>query len=227
VRQFKESLGRVCRQGALFRLFRIDDEHLEGEELTLDHADVLAIEWSVHLANKKAAWYNFAELEGNLLYSAGNSYRQRHVPLRNKDIHGDARKHLIIDPGPRTVSGRNQLKPFDRASAGSYGHVSFPTEPKYGHAVTTLGEVRTDCSGRLVVIGGFGKSGGDMPISSFAGADSWHDDTADGPVRCTVTLKSGKRTAEAWLFFEFDYSANSHHAHLKLRRDKQTPSGQP
>ncbi|MGF7181868.1 LodA/GoxA family CTQ-dependent oxidase [Tunturiibacter psychrotolerans] len=32
----------------------------------------------------------------------------------------------------------------------------------------------TDDAGRLLVLGGFGKSGGDTAITSFAGADTWH-----------------------------------------------------
>ena len=58
-----------------------------------------------------------------------------------------------------------------------------------------LGEIRTDEKGRLVVLGGFGKS--DSPVGneivSYANNDGWYDDTSDGPVKATVVLKSGRK----------------------------------
>jgi L-Lysine epsilon oxidase N-terminal/L-lysine epsilon oxidase C-terminal domain len=201
VRRFKDPLGRVRRQGALFRLYRISDAAPLGEELTLDHPDVASIEWTVHLANKKAAWFNFAELEGNLLYGPDNSYAARTVPLRNATVQGsEARQKLIIDPGPRTLAGRGAQASFDAASAPpDYHHVSFPPPPVSGEAVTTLGNALTDAGGRLVVLGGFGHSGGQDPITSFGGADTWHDDIADGPVTCRLMLTDGTTVeAQAW-----------------------------
>jgi len=44
----------------------------------------------------------------------------------------------------------------------------------------------------LLVLGGYGRAGGNGPITSFAGADSWHDDISDGAVRCKLRLKDGK-----------------------------------
>jgi hypothetical protein len=193
VKQFKDPQGRVRRQGSLFRIYRIDDAHPTGEELTLDHPDVASIVWTVHLANKKAAWYNFAELEGNLLYGASNSYEARQVPLRNADVtDAGARQKLIIDPGPRTLSGAEQSAAFDAQSVPpDYKYASFPQAPRYGEWIRSLGNLLTDAAGRLVVLGGFGQSGGDTPITSFAGADTWHDDISDGPVSCTLSLKDG------------------------------------
>jgi hypothetical protein len=53
-----------------------------------------------------------------------------------------------------------------------------------------LGELRTDEAGRLVVLGGRGKSAshtGERAIT-FANNDGWHDDVSDGPVTATVTI---------------------------------------
>lgn len=61
---FKDELGRVKRQGQPFRVY---DEN--GLEITLERDDIKSIEWTVHLANKKAEWYDFDELKGNLLYN--------------------------------------------------------------------------------------------------------------------------------------------------------------
>jgi hypothetical protein len=200
VREFKRG-GEVRRQGARFRIYRIDEASPLGEELTLAHPDVAGISWTVHLANKKAVWFNFAELEGNLLYGQDNSYANRGVPLRNAGTTDPKeRLRLMIDPGPRTVTGADQSAEFDEASAPkTYKHKSFPPRPTNGSQITTLGGLRTDAEGRLVVLGGFGQSGGDEAISSFAGADTWHDDVSDGPVTCRLKLNDGTtHVLQAW-----------------------------
>lgn len=163
--------------------------------------EIESITWSAHLANKKACWYTFAELQGNLLYGPQNSYASQNIPLRNADTFApEARRKLIIDPGPRTLTGPLQRASFDAASVPpGYQHASFPGPVQFGQQVTMLGEMRTDATGALVMLGGLGVSGGNQSISSFAGADSWHDDIADGPVTCTVALRDGSTvTLKAW-----------------------------
>lgn len=183
---FKDDAGQVRRQGQLFRVFND-----AGTELTLDSPEVESIEWTVHLANKKAAWYQYSELEGNLLYGEENSYKEREVPLRNPNIaKEEERQKLIIDPGPRTVTGRCQSIGFDAANVpASYKKASYPPKASMGTPIETLGELRTDSVGRLIVIGGFGHAGGNEPLTSYGGSNTWHDDISDGPVYCTVTFK--------------------------------------
>ncbi|MCL4103593.1 UNVERIFIED_CONTAM: hypothetical protein GTU68_059672 [Idotea baltica] len=194
---FKDEAGRVRRQGQSFKVYQSD-----GTELTLDSPNVESIEWTVHLANKKAAWYQYSELEGNLLYGSDNSYTKRDVKFRNPSKEGEeARQSLIIDPGPRTVSGADQSVAFDIESAPCGYPVQFPNaDVKYGISVTTLGDLMTDDSGRLVVLGGKGNAGGDEPLTSYGGSDTWHDDISDGPVYCKVTLKDGSSfESNAWV----------------------------
>jgi hypothetical protein len=200
VTRFKDAQGAVKRQAARFRIFAVESDGTEAE-VTLDSPEVKSISWTVHLANKKAAWFQFSELQGNLLYGPQNSYSNQKVSLRNANVkQADARQKLIIDPGPRTLDGPGKRSVFDKASVPpTYQFASFPGVPKVGDQVKTLGEVMTDGSGRLLVLGGFGVSGGDEPLKSFGGADTWHDDIADGPVSCTLTLKSGDPiTLTAW-----------------------------
>jgi L-lysine 6-oxidase len=110
---------------------------------------------------------------------------------------------LIVDPGPRTISGRNSAAvEFDADSVpASYPHAHFPNDtPKYGTPVKNLGTLKTDAQGRLIVLGGYGDAGGDEPLESYGGANTWHDDTADGPVYCTVTYTSNKeQKMMAWV----------------------------
>ncbi|MDQ3287609.1 MAG: CTQ-dependent lysine 6-oxidase LodA [Pseudomonadota bacterium] len=190
---FKDDSGRIKRQAQPFRILRTTD-NTNYEELTLESKDVTSIEWTVHLANKKAAWYQFSELQGNLLLGPDNSYANQKVALRNNTVTDpSARQKLIIDPGPRTVTGANQSVEIGRDNIPSdYPHGSFPSaRPLYGWPVNSLGTLKTDSAGRLLVLGGYGRAGGDEPIQSYGGADTWYDDIADGPVYCTLKLSDG------------------------------------
>ncbi|HZJ64074.1 MAG TPA: CTQ-dependent lysine 6-oxidase LodA [Kofleriaceae bacterium] len=208
VERYKDEFLRVKRQGAQFRVMRYAEGAgpSDGTEVTLADSDVVNIEWSVHVANKKAAWYSFSELLGNLYYSGvyneNNSYARKNVPFRNPTVTGAARKELIIDPGPRTLVGANAKVAFSRDTIPTtYPHGSFPNaDPKQGYPINTLGEAMTDDVGRLVVIGAYGRAGGDEPISSYGGADTWYDDIADGSITCRLTLTSGEVVPlDAWV----------------------------
>jgi L-lysine 6-oxidase len=92
ITSFKDSIGRVKRQGQPFKILTDD-----GEELNLDSPNVASITWTVHLANKKAEWYQYSELQGNLLYGEENSYENQNIPKRNPENTTD-RQNLFIDP---------------------------------------------------------------------------------------------------------------------------------
>ena len=199
IRTFKDGEGRVKRQAARFQVYVYDDESPEGRPLRIDKDQVggggnqgtlVDIEWRVWLANKKAAWYAFKQLEGEHGYAPGH-------PKRNPDIKGkQARRHLVIDPGPRTVNGKNsRTAEFDRDGGALYA-TTFP--PKLQpNPIDTLGELRTDDRGRLLVLGGHGNAGsfnygkfGQPRIDHYANNDGWFDDTSDGPVMARLVMKS-------------------------------------
>lgn len=185
--QFKDASGRVKRQAQDFRIFRTQDQR-QFEEVTLTTNGVQSMSWTVHLANKKAAWYKFQELQGNLLLGASNSYARQQVPLRNQDQL--ERQKLIIDPGPRTISGANQNIEIARDTIPTnYPAGNFPTlHPQYGRPIKSLGTLKTDNAGRLLVLGAYGSASGDKEITSYGGADTWYDDIADGVVNVTLKL---------------------------------------
>jgi L-lysine 6-oxidase len=196
IKTFKDDAGRIKRQGQLFHLMECD-----GTEITLDTPGVDSIEWTVHLANKKAAWYQYSELEGNLLYGQDNSYQARNVPFRNPDVPSGERQKLIVDPGPRSISGRQQRIGFDKSSVPTGYPAQFPSETvMYGTPVVSLGELRTDAKGRLIVLGGFGHAGGNEPLTSYGGSNTWHDDISDGPIYCRIIYNDGSPSADlkAW-----------------------------
>jgi hypothetical protein len=156
---YKDSSGRIKRQAARFRVFGYDSKGKVVREITSTEA---AIKWTVHLANRKAAWRRFEGLK-------------RKAPFRNAGI--VSRDRLVIDPGERVLSGANQRGLFD---TGSFLRVKVP-----------LGEMRTDNVGRLLVLGGFGNSASPSKakLPEFANNDGWYDDISDGPVQATVVLK--------------------------------------
>lgn len=200
IRKFKDSKGLIKKQGQPFRIYD------QTGEITINRKDVKSIEWTVHLANKKAEWYEFDELKGNLLFGDQNSYAAWHVPLRNNDLTKN-RQSLFIDYGPRRITvlkGTNPIDSnfkFDKKSVpANYTEAQFPpAKVKYGQPVDSLGGIIADAEGRLIVFGGFGRTGGDTSLTGFGGGDQWHDDISDGPVYCKVTYTDNKvESIDAW-----------------------------
>src|SRR5262250_1583328 len=137
-------------------------------------SSVADISWTVELANTKAAFNKFAGI--------GHT-----GTLRNASV--SDRSSLMITPGPRTLTGPNGTALFDT------GHFMGTPVP--------LGEIQTDASGRLLVLGGFGSSSShtNAPLVTFANNEGWHDDVSDGPVTASVTLHGNKpvQASGAWV----------------------------
>ena len=169
---FKDNEGRVKRQAVRFRIYAYDSNDKVVKELTSDDC---SITWQVHLANRK---------------SASNKFRGFYNPpspeKRNSDIVGEEeeRRNLVIDSGPISINGINQSGDNFKFDKGKCFGVEVP-----------LGELQTDEKGRLIVLGGFGKSDcrdGDRdkyPLNNFANNNGWFDDTSDGPITASVTLE--------------------------------------
>src|SRR5262249_30753927 len=97
---FKDAEGRIKRQAARFQIYVYDEQSPEGRPLKIgdrisgggNDGILQDIQWRVYLANKKASWYQFKQLEGE------HGYAPDH-PRRNADITApEARQRLIIDP---------------------------------------------------------------------------------------------------------------------------------
>lgn len=204
VESFKDANGHIRRQAARFHVFAVDegDPGDARREVTLEDPAIQAIEWTVHLANKKPVWFEGSQLDGNLMLGRDNSYEKRGVPLRNAKITdpSERRRKLIIDPGPRTVRRPGQSVEVSRETVpADYPHASFPDRDLGPYPISSLGTVRVDDAGRLVVLGGYGHACGKELIATFTGADSWYDDISDGPVTCCLRLADGTElTLRAW-----------------------------
>lgn len=174
---FKDTSGAIKRQAARFRIYGLNAAGTAVKEITADDAE---ISWRVHLANRKAGWYEFLNA-----MDLGPKFSMTASP-RNKTISGTDRQKLVIDPGSRTISGRNVAGDPYHFDSGEFMGKKVP-----------LGELRTDEQGRVLVLGGFGHSASytGKPATTFANNDGWHDDISDGPVRATI--KIGDQTYEA------------------------------
>jgi hypothetical protein len=133
--RYRDGSGRLLRQGARFRVFECERD---GSGRLVSASEVGPargeVEWTVHLANRKA--------EGEL--SPPPPSRRIQEGRRNAG-HTD-RGELVIDPGSLSLRGLGQVGRFD---SGRFLGVTVP-----------LGEVRTDEEGRLLIVGGFGRSDG-------------------------------------------------------------------
>lgn len=190
---YKDAEGRVKRQAARFRVYEYDSNGRPIREITgLD----ATIEWTVELANKKPAWYQFV---GRYKWEKAKNRK-----LRNSDIEGEARDGLSVDPGPKSVKGLNS--PGEKFE-GRFQFVSTKAPEADGTVIegsvysspVHLGEARTDAKGALLVLGGKGRSESaepQNPITHYANNERWHDDVSDGPVTAKITFPNGT-TVEA------------------------------
>ena len=139
-------------------------------------SDNADITWTVHLANKKSAGPAFDGAKTG-------------TPLRNKSVKD--RASLVIDPGARSLKGAGGVARFDGG--------------KFLGKEVALGEMRTDESGRLLVLGGAGQSESvptGAKLTTYANNDQWHDDVSDGPLSARVLLNGSETPVEvlpAWV----------------------------
>ena len=181
--------GRIKRQAARFRIWEYEQTPTGAvtplREITANEA---TITWKATLVNSKAA---------------GPKIIPRTVGSADVMVPGTARRNsaiadresLIIRGGSLEISGAGQPpKLFDKG--------------KFFDKPVTLGEVRTDGAGRLLVLGGKGDSQGIAPpggatptLSDWANNNRWHDDVSDGPVTATVTFNGQTPivAAPAWV----------------------------
>jgi len=184
---FHDAQGRIARRSARFRIYGYNADGGVVREITAGEANIT---WAAYLANKKAAWYrinlplDIPEAKGELDHSRSrgpdrNSRRNRGTAPNNS-------QDLIIDPGPRRISGQSVN------ADGGNPRFCFDNGQFLGITVP-LGELRTDEEGRLLVLGGFGASGTTQPepfnrIRDIRNNDSWYDDASDGPVTASVVI---------------------------------------
>jgi L-lysine epsilon oxidase-like protein len=198
-RDFKTAAGKIKPQAARFRIFEYE-KGADGKfhpigEIGLGDGRTTKMTWTVHVANRKANFCDFRGQDGALANPFFSNYAAADV--RNKEVTGLANRHakLDLDPGPRSIDGGDG-NPKDFV-------VNRPPL-----AIDTLGQIRSDETGRLIFIGGKGRSGFDPNIPrgdggepgdivSYANNDGWFDDVSDGPVQATITIDGAEQSVEA------------------------------
>ncbi|RED97888.1 LodA/GoxA family CTQ-dependent oxidase [Marinoscillum furvescens] len=190
VTAFKDAQQRIKKQAARFTIYVYDEQNPKGRPIQPgdevigvgSKGKLVDIEWTVWLANKKASWYQFDQLEGE------HGYQPDH-PLRNAHITDpdERTKLLIIDPGPQSINCTQKREAeFAKGKNPNYAQ-TFPP-PLQPQSIDTLGKIMTNDQNELIVIGGNGHSGsylsgpGEPKIEAYANNDGWFDDTSDGPV---------------------------------------------
>ncbi|MBO3457319.1 LodA/GoxA family CTQ-dependent oxidase [Aetokthonos hydrillicola Thurmond2011] len=161
LQKYKDENGRLKRQAARFRIFEFEQ----------DATGVLSSGREITANEATIEW------QVHLVNSkaAGQKFNNDSGALRNPGVE---RKKLTIDPGERSISGQQQQGvKFDGG--------------KFLGVEVYLGELQTDASGRLLVLGGRGNSASvpdGVAIQNFANNDKWHDDVSDGTVTAKITF---------------------------------------
>ncbi|WP_103070433.1 LodA/GoxA family CTQ-dependent oxidase [Aquimarina sediminis] len=190
---YKDSKGRIKKEVARFRVYGFNSAGEVIKELT--HNETNSIEWRVEVANLKAAWYEF-----NNALDLGQKYAIPSI-RRNSNVVNGYREQLAIKPSLKTISGINTNTPTIVPANKNDEHnqlleeyqyddnYSFDDGKFYGKNVD-LGHLQTDPEGRLLFFAGDGgaESTDNMPITTFANNNGWHDDTCDGVIRATVKI---------------------------------------
>ena len=166
--RFKDATRKKIRkQGARFHIFESEDG------INWNPANLPAgatVTWTVTLENKKSAVTRPANPPT--------------APVRPEIT--AANQSMVIKGGTKQIAGPN-------ASSTNFIGPYVTTAPD-GSAFEVnvdLGQLRTDAQGRLIVLGGKGKSNAPAGVligGSFYRNPKWHDDVADGPVTAEIKL---------------------------------------
>src|SRR5436190_5700535 len=99
--RYRDGQQRLKRQAASFWVYAHDEGNLGAEPTRVEvgpDQNVVAIEWTVQLANKKAAWFRFRGLTGSQDILNPPNFGYPADSLRNP---GGSRSQWTVNPGPR------------------------------------------------------------------------------------------------------------------------------
>lgn len=176
---YRDKHKKLKRQAARFRIYGCNARGQIVRELTGEDSDA-EIEWTVELANQKAAWFGF-----QLALDIPEANYAPPTTLRNPGVAD--RSRLAITPEAQTLRGANASARFD----GRFMDID-----------VALGEAMTDDTKRLTLLGGKGisQSYDGAAAITFANNEGWYDDVSDGPVTAKVVLNGEQiQVVPAWI----------------------------
>ena len=173
--KYRDRSGRLLRQAARFRIFRCtreaDGTLKSATELTSAEARV---EWTVHVANRKGAAPEFPPTPARTPLDGG---RLRNAKQTDRDT-------LVIDPGPRTLTGPGQSAAFDSGTfLGHQGPAG--RDADRGRRAPS----RPERAGHVGFVAPQ-RAGARSPTSPTTTTGT--TTCADGPVTATVQIGSGR-----------------------------------
>src|SRR5262249_61983445 len=161
----KQAEGKVNPQAAEFRFLKYKKGNEGkfrpmGEVRTSDTPRAVKIVWTAHLANRKAnfcAFHGQAGAEDNPLFASYGTPQNPRLKARNDKVKTNAerKKSLELDPGPQSVNGGDTVTVAHFAIDRDLKQNKPSGETKL--KIRTLGEIRADADGHLIVIGGMGQ----------------------------------------------------------------------
>ena len=174
-------------QAARFRIYKVEIDANENETVVEEiiAGKDIKIEWRASLANRKAA--------GRLI--SDTLHRKDEPGLRNSAIKGRELREKLVITASGSVTGSGTRGP------ALSGAIEF-AKPRAIVRDIVLATLQTDEAGRLLVVGGPGKSGSprNAPIDSFADNDGWYDSVSDGPVSATLHIRGqAQAVVPAWV----------------------------
>lgn len=199
---------QVKKQAQRFRIYEFDGGQAT-REITLQQPDIAGIEWTVRLANRKAALHTdmppgtvsrpavipppvYGPPPSNGWKPDQGKYVPAYWPAQTRNAQVTDRQRLAIDSGPKAAgAGLTELEGTIAFSLPTGGSVS-KTVPLGALAL----EPQT---GRLLVFGGNGMSEGihegaftpHAKVNEWGNNERWHDDTSDGWVQARISFRDG------------------------------------
>jgi hypothetical protein len=183
---FRGADNGIKPQAARFRIYKVEVDDNENEVVTEEivPGGGIEIEWTINLANRKAAGFRIADTLA----------RSANPGLRNDGLDRDK---LVI-------SANGSVTGSDAKGQVLSGSIEFAKPRTVGTKVAdiVLATLRTDAAGRLLVVGGPGTSGSlpNASIDVFSDNDGWYDSVSDGPVTANLRIQGKSQpVVPAWV----------------------------
>jgi hypothetical protein len=163
---YKDEQGQIKRQAQRFRIYEYEVDGSNATPIREITADDATITWQVHMVNRKGA------------LDEETAFQLRTSPAGPRNV-GEAKERVTIDPG------KTEIKAGDSPKTLVDTFLDDSVE---------LGRISVEDSGRLVIVGGQGKSEsvppGDTSLDQrrdgWINNDGWYDGTSDGVVSAAI-----------------------------------------